>query len=346
MAQDRLWKDFFASHFKAARWAERVYWSAGVNQRHPAVDPTVDDISDWTTAARMGRYLTEATPLAAGAAAKALAGAGLDAAEVGLLAVVSCTGYATPGLDVAVARHLGLAPATERALFGHMGCHAALPALALVSDYVAHRGRPALLLCVELSSLHLQPASQDLSQVLAHALFSDAAAAIVVQPDADGMRSQPPLQVIGSGSFTDTAAAAHITWEVTDTGFRMGLSRQVPNLVAEHVGATVHSLLGRFGLARGDVDAWAVHPGGAGVLDAVARALELPDDALDASRHVLAQCGNCSSGTVLLVLEELQRRGQLRPGRPVVLLAFGPGLTVYAVLLEVAGTLGRSGRPS
>jgi predicted naringenin-chalcone synthase len=51
---------------------------------------------------------------------------------------------------------------------------------------------------------------------------------------------------------------------------------------------------------------------------------------------VLREHGNCSSATVLLVLDEIRRRG-VPPGRPVGLLAFGPGLTLYGALLHRAG---------
>jgi len=73
-------------------------------------------------------------------------------------------------------------PGLQRLLVGHMGCYAALPGLGAVSDYVVARQRPAVLLCVELSSLHIQPPTADLEQVVAHALFSDAASALVVEP--------------------------------------------------------------------------------------------------------------------------------------------------------------------
>ena len=72
----------------------------------------------------------------------------------------------------------------QRLLVGHMGCYAAIPGLAAVSDFVTARSRPAVLLCCELTSLHVQPAQPDLEQVVAHALFSDAAAAVVVEPGA------------------------------------------------------------------------------------------------------------------------------------------------------------------
>jgi predicted naringenin-chalcone synthase len=99
-----------------------------------------------------------------------------------------------------------------------------------------------------------------------------------------------------------------------------------------HVRKLVDDLLGRHGLEIADVDGWAVHPGGPKILDVVQEQLGLDDVALAASRGVLAAYGNCSSPTVLLVLDALQRRPS--PPRRIVLLAFGPGLTLYGTLLE------------
>ena len=102
-----------------------------------------------------------------------------------MFTVASCTGYSTPGLDLVLARDMGMDPTVQRLLVGHMGCYAALPAFGAVADFVVARGRPAVLLCVELTSLHIQPATDDVSQMVAHALFSDAAAAVVLRPDDD-----------------------------------------------------------------------------------------------------------------------------------------------------------------
>jgi predicted naringenin-chalcone synthase len=105
----------------------------------------------------MRRYLAEGLPLGKEAVGAALVDAGLRADEVGLLAVISCTGYATPGLDIHVAADLGMAADVQRLIVGHMGCYAAIPGLGAVADYVVARGRPAVALCLELTSLHLQP---------------------------------------------------------------------------------------------------------------------------------------------------------------------------------------------
>jgi predicted naringenin-chalcone synthase len=253
-----------------------------------------------------------------------------------MFAVCSCTGYVTPGLDILLARDLGMAPDTQRLFVGHMGCYAALPGLGVVRDRVLVSGRPAVLLCCELTSLHVQPASAEADQIVSHALFADAAAAVVVVPSAVSSAKSPPsaaagLKIVEVASVTDLASSDHMTWDVTDLGFRMGLSSKVPDVLAQRVAPLVDDLLGRHGLGRSDIDGWAVHPGGPRILDVIERQLELPADALLASRTVLAEHGNCSSPTVLMVLESLMRRPQA-PER-VLMLAFGPGLTLYAVLL-------------
>jgi alkylresorcinol/alkylpyrone synthase len=90
----------------------------------------------------------------------------------------------------------------------------------------------------------------------------------------------------------------------------------------------VDELLTGAGLRTEDVAGWAVHPGGPRILDVVRDELGLAEEQIAASRRVLAEHGNCSSATVLLVLEELAD-----VDGPVVAMAFGPGLTLYAVLL-------------
>ncbi|MCH7230889.1 type III polyketide synthase [Glycomyces sp. L485] len=323
--QEALWTGFFREHFAGSAVAERIFHGAGVRRRHVVIDPR-ENISTWSTGERMRRFGRLAPPLGHRAVTEALAEAGMDADEIGMLAVATCTGYSTPGLDIQLAASLPLSVDARRLLVGHLGCHAAVPALGAVADYVAAHDRPAVLLCLELTTLHLQPASADPEQVVTHALFGDAAAALVVRPAETGLR------VVDIAARTDTDRSGHMTWDVTDLGFRMGLSPQVPDALAEHLGPLVKDLLAPHGLDLTDVRGWAVHPGGPRILDTVEHGLGLAPDALAASRKVLAEYGNCSSATVLLVLRELLSAGA--PPGPIVALAFGPGLTAYAALLE------------
>jgi predicted naringenin-chalcone synthase len=320
VSQQELWDGYFRRHVDSPGFGARIFANSGVERRHAVLNPLVEDVSGWSTGQRMRRYAAEAVPLGGSAVSAALADAGVAASEVGLFAVASCTGYSSPGVDVHVAAELGMPSDLRRLVFGHMGCYAAIPALSAVSDYVAVHSRPAVLLNVELTSLHVQPAGISREQIVAHALFSDAAVATVLTPGGS-------LRVIDMIAVTDPATADHMTWDVTDLGFRMGLSPKVPDVLAVHLRPAVDTLLGRNGVR--DVAGWAVHPGGPRIIETVEDVLELPGDALDASRAVLAEHGNCSSATVLLVLQRL-----LPVDGHVVLLAFGPGLTLYALLLR------------
>jgi predicted naringenin-chalcone synthase len=336
--QDEIWEKYFAHHYTGARrtLARRIFENSGVRTRHAAVSPLLEDVSGWSTERRMRRFQVEAVPLGKAAVSRALADAGVAAGDIGLFVVCSCTGYATPGLDILLARDLGMSPSVQRLFVGHMGCYAALPGIGTASDFVTARGRPALLLCAELTSLHLQPPGTraDVQQIVSHALFADAAVAVVLTPahDQNQDQDQPGYAVREVAAITDTTTADHMTWEVTDLGFRMGLSPQVPAVLSADVRGLVDDLLARHGRTVADVDGWAVHPGGPKILDVVQDRLELDDAALSASRGVLSTYGNCSSPTVLLVLDALRRRE--RSPKTVVMLAFGPGLTLYVTLLD------------
>jgi alkylresorcinol/alkylpyrone synthase len=328
-----IWDEFFASHYAGNQTAEKVWRSAGIQTRHAVVDPRVEDVSAWGTGARMQRFTVESMPLGKSAVDQALADAGIDASDIGLFAVVSCTGYATPGLDILLARDLGMASDVQRLHIGHMGCYAALPGLGAVSDYVVARQRPAVMLCVELPSLHIQPATDNVQQMVAHALFADAAAAVVLTP-VEQIPNVAGLDVIDIAARTAVDAVDHMTWDVTDLGFRMGLSPKVPDVLEKHAAPLIRDLLSRNDLAVEDVAGWAVHPGGRRIVEVVAEQLALPDPRVQASYDVLRDVGNCSSATVLLVLQRLLADAAPQPGAPYVAMAFGPGLTLYAALLR------------
>ena len=239
-----------------------------------------------------------------------------------------------------------MAPDVARLLIGHMGCYAAMPGLAAVSDYVTARGRPAVLLCLELTSLHGQPPSptvserdqtfDDVMQMVAHSLFADAASAIVLvaRHVARPGRLGPRLRGARLRHPHGRQLPRHMAWDITDLGFKMVLSPKVPDVLAVHVGDVVDELLGRNGLRRrgrrrlGRSPRRPPHPRGR---RGAARARA--DAAMAASYGVLRDFGNCSSATVLLVIERLFA-DRVADDAPVVAMAFGPGLTLYAALLR------------
>ena len=107
-------------------------------------------------------------------------------------------------------------------------------------------------------------------------------------------------------------------------------------MLARHVAAAVDRLLARHGLRTSTTSTrWAVHPGGPRILDTVAEHLDLPADALDASRAGAGRARQLLVGDGPAGARRAAVGGPARaPGGYAVALAFGPGLTLYAALLR------------
>src|SRR3954447_20644210 len=129
--QQELWEGFFAHRYAGGKrgLAKRIFANSGVRTRQAVVNPLLEDVSEWSTERRMRRYQVEAVPLGKEAVGRALTDARLAADEIGLFAVCSCTGYATPGLDILLARDLGMSADVRPRFVADMGWFDALPAL-------------------------------------------------------------------------------------------------------------------------------------------------------------------------------------------------------------------------
>ena len=388
----RLARHLAGPDVRTSTWLGPVYAHSGVGRRYqviggqvvrdifagtdesgsPFLPTAANDGVGPTTAERMRVYAAEAGPLALRAAAGAMAESGFAPDTFTHLVTVSCTGFAAPGVDLALIRGLGLGPTVERTHVGFMGCHAALNGLRVANAYAADPGARVLVCAVELCSLHYYYGSAA-DKLVANAIFADGAAAVagsgeVAPPtrpgpadrgdlphrgggddggpaslppplwgrSADEVRrvgggSLPPWRLTATGSCLIPDSAGEMAWAVGDRGFEMTLSRKVPGLIAGAVRPWLETWLHDNGLSPADVGSWAVHPGGPKILAAVEEGLNLPPNALAASRAVFADHGNMSSPTVLFVLDRLRRA---RAPRPCVALGFGPGLVAEAVLFR------------
>jgi predicted naringenin-chalcone synthase len=236
-----------------------------------------------------------------------------ERAGISHVLVTCCTGLYAPGLDFEIVDHLGLSPDVERTMVGFMGCYAAINALKLARHIVRSEPKAGvLMLNLELCTLHFQE-TQDLEQVLSFLVFADGAAASLITAHEQGFA----LDSFKAVSVPETRGL--ITWKIGALGFDMQLSGQVPGELSR----SLHE--GELMAEREHIDLWAVHPGGRSILDAVEKALELPEDALAASREVLSSFGNMSSATVMFVLQRIME--QAHPGQRGCAMSFGPGLT-------------------
>jgi alkylresorcinol/alkylpyrone synthase len=291
------------------------------------------------------------------AVADALDCAGLTVADVGALIFVTVTGVATPSIDARLINRMGLpADVTRVPVFG-LGCVAGAAGLARAADYVrAYPGRVAVLLSVELCSLTLQQADDSIANLIATGLFGDGAAAVVVT--GDGRRTRPLMADTAGARARTTRASRGVApvrpgprivasrsvfypdservmgWDISESGFRVVLSADVPLMVIRNVRRDIDAFLASHGLDRDDIDCWITHPGGPKVLEAMQEALELPREALALSWKSLGEVGNLSSTSVLLVLKETLESRPPAPGRHGLMIAMGPGFCSELVLLR------------
>jgi predicted naringenin-chalcone synthase len=324
--QRQIAQMLFPGPGEASSRAGLIFAKSAIATRHSVLADPAFLLANPGTEARNRVYVEEAHALAASAVRRCLKQANLGPEAVDLLVVVSCTGVETPGLDLTLAAALGMRQDLRRTCILGMGCYAAFPGLQRALDFVAaHPGKRALVVCVELCTLHLQADESD-ENLVATALFGDGAAAVLV-----GAGAGP--QVVDTRTLTAYDTAEHMSFKLTDHGFKMHLSSYVPKILETNVEGLLEGLLVPHGLAVADVARWAIHPGGRKILDHVQERLGLSDGQVAASRKVLKEHGNMSSPTVLFVLDEVQAE----PGDWGVMMAFGPGLTLEAALLRWPG---------
>ncbi|HWA70628.1 MAG TPA: type III polyketide synthase [Rhizomicrobium sp.] len=273
------------------------------------------------TATRMRKYEELAPALVVSAVEKLLAGE--DRARITHVIVTSCTGFSAPGLDLQLVEHCGLNPGVERTMVGFMGCYAAINGLKLARHIVRSQPQARVLAVnLELCTLHLHE-TQDLEEMLSFLLFADGCAAALVSADPVGVA----MESFKAALVPDTHDL--IRWNIRDQGFDMVLSGAVPAAIRTALALSRADILG----GANDIDLWAVHPGGRSVLDAVEQAFDLPPEALAASRGVLRDNGNMSSGTVMFVLDRLMRD---QVGGRGCAMSFGPGLVAETMLFRMA----------
>lgn len=216
-------------------------------------------------------------------------------------------------------------------IFG-LGCVAGAAGIARAADYVrAYPDQVAVLLSVELCSLTWQMDDVSTANLISSGLFGDGAAAVVVA-GAEASCSGPRIVDTRSVFYRNTEDA--MGWDISEAGFRIVLSPLVPKLVEKNLGNDVNTFLTKHHLTRNDISSWILHSGGPRVLEAATAALDLPEDALEASWSSLQEIGNLSSASVLAVLQEYLEKRRGEPGTYSLLAAMGPGFCSELVLLQ------------
>jgi predicted naringenin-chalcone synthase len=298
-----------------------------------------------TTGQRSKIYARYAGDLAVDSARAALNSGNVEASSVTHIVTVSCTGFASPGVDIHLIKTLDLPSSVQRTNVAFMGCHGAINGVRAATNIVRADPRAVVLMtAVELCSLHCR-FQWETEKIVGNALFGDGSASLVFR---HGMSSSPTApatdqettncwEVIDCGSTLIPDSEAALSWHVGDHGFEMILT----NAIGEHIETSLHhwlkGWLNEREITLDQIEHWGVHPGGPRILAAVKNSLQLTEDQLATSMKVLKTFGNMSSPTVLFILDEFGRSQAADPnatGGFGLLLAFGPGMIAEVALLK------------
>jgi predicted naringenin-chalcone synthase len=256
---------------------------------------------------------------------------------------VTCTGYVSPSAIQRLIEQKGWHARTQATHVYHMGCYAALPALRVAAGLVSRSNgsiRPrADIVHTELCTLHFNPADHSPGQLVIQTLFADGHIrySLVLKEHEVLKAGESALELLTVKEETVPDSLGDMTWALSEWGFEMTLSRDVPGKIAASLPHFLSSLFEGAGLQYAEEATkaiFAVHPGGPRILDSVEELLQLEKHQLQLSRTVLFERGNLSSATLPHIWMAAAADEGIKPGTVIVSLAFGPGLTIAGALFR------------
>ncbi len=322
-----------------------LYRASGIQTRYSVLEdygktdeyqffPNTSNLEPFpTVGARMSIYEREAIQLAQQAIQDALPD-DFNLSSITHLITVSCTGMYAPGIDIQLIQALNLPTDIQRTAINFMGCYAAFNALK--SAYHVIKSEPhakVLIVAVELCSLHFQKA-KDEDTLLANALFGDGAAAVLLSSQVSEQKASLSIENFYSDLAFD--GIQEMAWRINDTGFEMRLSAKIPAIIQANITILIQRLLNKLSLSTDQVSHFAIHPGGRRILRIIEQELNISKADNRFAYEILKEYGNMSSPTVLFVMQKiLQNLTTLDHGNHMLSLAFGPGLTLESMLLNI-----------
>jgi alkylresorcinol/alkylpyrone synthase len=305
-----------------------VFENTGINRRYSCV-PIEWYVGEHGWLDRTELYVANAVVLLEKVTRGLLQEAGLKPQDLDAIVTVSTTGIATPSLDALLTERMELRRDIKRLPVFGLGCAGGVIGLSRAADLArAMPGSKVLFLAVELCALTFRKNDTSKSNIVATALFGDGAAGAILSTSGEG----PALGAAGEHTWPHSLEV--MGWDMAEDGLKARFAKSIPDLVASDFRGLLTEFLAANGIAKSDVGAFACHPGGAKVLDALEAALDLPRGGLEESRSILRDYGNMSAVTVLFVAE---RMDVMRKRQRTLLTALGPGFSAAFLMLDGQG---------
>jgi len=138
-------------------------------------------------------------------------------------------------------------------------------------------------------------------------------------------------EILATNGAGSRAAYASPDDPVGDGYFLRMNGREVFKHAVCNMTEVCQSLLVRNGLRPEDIDLFVPHQANLRIIEAVGQRLGIP---AENTHRYIEHCGNTSSASIPLALEDAARQKRLRPGDCILLASFGAGFTWGAALLR------------
>jgi alkylresorcinol/alkylpyrone synthase len=302
-----------------------IFVNTGIDRRYSCV-PIEWYLEPHGWKDRTELFISNAVDLLERVANALLGEAGMKKEDIDAIVVASTTGIATPSLDALIVERMQLRRDIKRLPIFGLGCAGGVVGLTRATDMArAHPGSKVMYLVVELCALTFRKDDLTKSNVVAAALFGDGAAGVILSTEGDG----PTFGASGEHTWADSLNI--MGWDVQDDGLKAVFSQSIPALVGAEYKTVLRDFLQKNDIKLSDIEAFACHPGGAKVLDALEEAFGLPNGALVDSRETLREYGNMSAVTAIVVLQRMKLRDN--PKR-TLMSALGPGFSTAFLMLN------------
>ncbi len=277
------------------------------------------------------RFAKHAPAVAASAAERALAEAGMTSGDIDAIIVSTCTGYLCPGLSSYVTERLGLRPGVLALDLVGQGCGAAIPNMRTAEALLASgRAATVLSVCVEICSAAMY-LDDDPGVLISACLFGDGAGAAVLT--AEPVQGRRRIEWKSAATLMSAVDRDELRFERRRGMLRNILTTAVPALAAKHVDQVLTDALAREQLSRDDITGWVLHAGGREILAAIRQRVGLSEEQTRWSAAILRDYGNVSSPCVYFVLRAAL--DDQAPGGHWWMSSFGAGFSCHGVLLAV-----------
>jgi len=280
-------------------------------------------------------YIEEGLKLSERAIENVLQDAGIDYGDIDCILFVSTTGLSTPTMDARLIHRLPFRKDVRRLPIWGVGCAGGAAALAWAMQLAkAQPTQNILIVVLELCGLTFVRNDLSKAAMISSALFADGAAAVLVTGDKVRLSNSAACPcLLDSATQTLPNSLDIMGWQFGEYGFKVLLSRNVPEIVQTFLKDVIDKFLQKKNLRFSDIKHFITHPGGKKVLDAYEAIGILPEQ-LEHARAVLRECGNMSAATVLFILKRFLESFPDEKDAFGIVTALGPGFSAELVLLH------------